>query len=99
MRSRSSSAVSLAALFALALLLLLHMFVCSFYGYEETTEEMKINQYPSRKLLRVMTSASNDVEMKYHHLTRETTKDRTKKAVETSLKIAPPSIPNPTQNK
>ncbi|KAL6133857.1 hypothetical protein ACLB2K_066090 [Fragaria x ananassa] len=89
-----------------ALILLIEILLCSSFGISR--EEQIIRLFPSgrsfsrRLLLNIPQAASVSVSVSSSGSTTPSTrakKDQPKKAVESSLRKAPPSVANPTQNK
>ncbi|PRQ44497.1 hypothetical protein RchiOBHm_Chr3g0479931 [Rosa chinensis] len=93
---------TLSALFAL--ILLIEILLCSSFCL--CHEEQIIHVFPSRErsfsrrlLLNVPQAASVSVRSTSTTLGTRAMEDQPKKAVESSLRKAPPSVANPTQNK
>ncbi|XXG50887.1 hypothetical protein AAC387_Pa02g4785 [Persea americana] len=82
------------ALAALSALMLLHLLICSPSSLPLERTSLRGCNLPRRLLLSVVSSASTSLK----NLPAARMKEP-KKAVEASLRKAPPSVPNPTQNK
>lgn len=103
----SNNATVWAALFGLVLLLFFNIVTCHLYEHQALHQKAQPSikrNHSSRRLLLVKTAAAaaaaaNDVQTKGYYLKGNTKTQQPKKAVEASLRRAPCSVPNPTQNK